>query len=201
MLKQIHDGEEPSITDALLSADMLRLAVRVLGLSAVWYFLVLLLVTIELIISSLLNRISDGLGDTVVRAIFGTIADALRMAGFMMVTIMAFEDVGLSLAFKRLRATVADRSVAALGGLFLTKMVTAIIFGFIYVVIYMADYIQFGPLTAPIILVVASLGWLLSMYIEQLFSAGLYIYSVAPDSPLITILLGGIASTKKTKLA
>jgi hypothetical protein len=32
-------------------------------------------------------------------------------------------------------------------------------------------------------------GWLLSIYLEQLFVTGLYLYSTVPDSPVVRILL------------
>jgi hypothetical protein len=189
MLKQLHDGRNPSLGDAVLSPDMARMVPRVLGLSALWYGAVLVLVTIETIIRALLDRISEDLGDAVVRAIFGTIADALRMMGFMMVAIMTFEDVGLGPAFERLKAVVKDQAIVAAGGLVLTNLAT----GFIAVILYTVSQLLdgFAPGTASFLLLVPvlALGWLLAMYLEQLFVTGLYLYSTVPDSPIVTILL------------
>jgi hypothetical protein len=69
MLKQIHDGRDPSWGDALLSRDMRRMIPRVLGLSAIWYGIVLVVVIIEMIIRAILDRISENLGDAAVNAV------------------------------------------------------------------------------------------------------------------------------------
>ena len=189
MLKQIHEGREPSLTGAAFSAELLRMLPKVFGLSVIWFSIILVLVIIEMIIHAILDRISDGLGDRVVRAIFGTIGDALRMAGFMMVAIMTFEEIGLTPAFGRLRAVVRNQAVVAVGGLVLTKMAAAIIFGLLYLLGQIFPSTALSGQAVWIILPLVACGWILVMYLEQLFVTGLYLYSTVPDSPVVGIIM------------
>jgi hypothetical protein len=189
MLKQIHEGRGPSILEAFAAPGMVRMIPRVLLLSMVWYFLVLVLVIIETAVRTILGRISDNLADVVIGAIFGTLADVLRMAGFMLVAIMVFEDVGLSPAFKQMRITLKDNPIVALGGLVLTKMASFLIFGALMVVGEFMGDASFGFLTEALMFVLVGLGWMLAIYLEQIFVTGLYLYSTAPDSPLVGIIL------------
>jgi hypothetical protein len=39
---------------------------------------------------------------------------------------------------------------------------------------------------------VLAIGWLLCIYLEQLFVTGLYLYCALPDSPIVKILLQDI---------
>jgi hypothetical protein len=128
----------------------------------------------------------------VVRAVFGTIGDALRMAGFMMVTIMTFEDIGLRPAFSRLRAILKNRSIAALSGLALIKLVTGLIFLVIYGMIEFLNQIEIGLVGVAIIFTAMIFTWLLSMYLEQLFVAGLYLYAEAPRGRVVRIMLDDV---------
>jgi hypothetical protein len=190
LLKQVHDGRHPSLIQAGFSTQLLRQVPRVFGLSLIWFTLVLLLVIIEMIIRALLDRISDGLGDRAIRAVFGTIADALRMAGFMMVAIMVFEDIGMRPAFGRLRSVVKNEGVTALGGLVLTKLAATIIFGVLYVFGQVLPDTGWVALAGLLMLPLMTCGWVLAMYLEQLFATGLYLYASAPDSPLVQIMMG-----------
>jgi hypothetical protein len=189
MLKQIHAGRDPSLGDALSSRDMRQMIPRILGLSAIWYGIVLVVVIIEMIISAILDRISDNLGDTVVNAIFGTIGDALRMAAFMMVGIMTFEDVGLRPAFRRLREVVKGRAVVACGGLMLTKLATSLLVLLLIGLSWALKRYAPDTLSLWLFLPVLALCWLLCIYLEQLFVTGLYLYTTAPESPVVRILL------------
>jgi hypothetical protein len=190
MLKQIHTGQAVSLTDAVSAPETVRMIPRVLALSIVWYGLVLVLVIIEMIISAVLDRISRGLGQRVVRTIFGVVADALRMAAFMMVVIMVFEDVGLRVSFGRLREIVRDNAIAALGGLALTSMATALIGLILYGISQFLGETAMAGTATLVMLPAMAIGWLLAIYLEQMFVAGLYLYSTSPESPLVDILLG-----------
>lgn len=189
MLKQVHEGRDPSILEAIAAPGMVRMIPRVLLLSTIWYALVTVLVIIETAVRTILGRISDDLADLVIGVIFGTLADVLRMAGFMLVAIMVFEDIGLSPAFSRMRVTLKDNPIVALGGLVLTKMASLLIFG---VLIFVADFLGeagFGLLTGALMFMLLGLGWMLAIYLEQIFVTGLYLYSMAPESPLVDIIL------------
>jgi hypothetical protein len=190
MLKQIHKSQVVSVTDAISAPETVRMIPRVLALSIVWYGLVLVLVIIEMIISAILDRISRGLGQRVVRVIFGAAADALRMAAFMMVAIMVFEDVGLRPAFGRLREIVRDHAIAALGGLALTGIATALIGLVVYGISKFLGGTELAGMATVVMLPVLAIGWLLAIYLEQMFVTGLYLYSTSPESPLVDILLG-----------
>jgi hypothetical protein len=185
MLKQIHENQELSVSKAIIAPETLGMNPRVLVLSIVWYGLVFLLVLIAMIIHSLLSRISRGLGDSVVRAIFGTISDVLRMAAFMMVAIMVFEDVGLGAAYNRLRDIVRNDATAALGGLVLTSLAT----GAMVLLLFGARYF-FGGQAVVIMLPLTAVVWLLAIYLEQMFVTALYLFITMPESPLVEILVG-----------
>ena len=189
MLKQLHDGRRPSLGDAVLSPDMARMLPRVLGLSAIWYSAVLVLVTIEMIIRAILNSIIEDLGDAVVGAIFGALADALRMAGFMMVAIMTFEDAGIGAAFSRFRQVVKNQAVPACGGLVLTNLATGAIVLLLSALLGLLSDLAPGTLSVLVFLPVFGLGWMLAIYLEQLFVTGMYLYSTVPNSPVVVILL------------
>ena len=189
MMKQIHEGRDPSILAAFAAPGMVRMIPRVLLLSTIWYALVIVLVIIETAVRTILSRISDDLADVVIGVIFGTLADVLRMAGFMMVAIMVFEDVGLSPAFSRMRVTLKDNPITALGGLVLTKMASFLIFGAIMVVGEFIGGAGFGFLTETFMFLLLGLGWILAIYLEQIFVTGLYLYCVAPESSLVDIIL------------
>ena len=180
MLRQIEEGQRPSLLRALAAPRTLRMMPRVLGLSAVWYVLVAILVTVETALRSALGRISEDLADSVINAIFRSLADALRMAGFMLIAIMTFEDVGLGTAMERLREVARHHAVTFLGGLFLIKMV-ALVSGFVLVVI---------PNSMGLIMFIA-LGalWILAMYLEQIFVTSLYLYATREESLLVKIIL------------
>lgn len=189
MLKQIHEGRDPSILETFAAPGMVRMIPRVLLLSTIWYALVIVLVIVETAVRTILGRISDDLADLVIGAIFGTLADVLRMAGFMLVAIMVFEDIGLSPAFSRMRVTLKDNPIVALGGLVLTKMASFLIFGTIMVVGEFIGGAGIGFLTETFMFLLLGLGWILAIYLEQIFVTGLYLYSVAPRSPLVDIIL------------
>lgn len=190
MLKQLHEGAQPSLLAAIGSPAMRQMLPRILGLAAVWYGIVFILVVIETLIRALLDRIDERLGDTVVNAIFGPISDILRMFVFMMVTIMTFEDVGLRPAFHRLKMVVKGNVVTAIGGFTLTGLVTGLILMGELGVYYLWGYL-FGTRPALLLFVlVMAVGWLFSMYLEQMFLTGLYLYYKVPESPVVTFLLG-----------
>jgi hypothetical protein len=188
MIRQIHRGESPSLTQAVASREMLHMLPRILGLSVIWYTLVLLLVLVQMIVSAILDRFSDGLGESVVNAIFGTIADALRMMAFMMVAIMTFEQVGLRAGFRRVREIAEDHAVAALSGLVLTSLVTGVM---VLLLIGLSQILESVSAAMATLIFVPSMAvaWILSMFLEQLFVTGLYLYSHEPDSPVVEILL------------
>jgi hypothetical protein len=180
MLHQIEEGGQPSLLKAVTSPATVRMIPRVFALSTLWYLLVTILVIVETAIRTLLGRISDDLADAVLGFIFGTVADALRMAGFMLVAIMTFEDVGLRPATGRLRAIASDSPVTILGGLALTKFVSLL----------SVLAVMFAPESLGLLIFIplAAL-WILGMYLEQIFVTGLYLYSAAPESRLVAILL------------
>ena len=189
MIKQIHEGEKPSIGAAITAERTLGLIPRVFLLSIVWFAIVLILVGIEMAINALLSRSKDG-GERAgrfVSSIFGTVGDALRMMGFMMVPIMLFEATGLSASFTKLRMTLKDSPITALGGLALTKVATTLIFLAIAGVNQVSE--SLGILGYLAVLAISGIGWTLSMYLEQIFVTGLYLYSALPESPVVEILL------------
>jgi hypothetical protein len=191
MLRQIHEGKKPSLGDATTSSQLWSMVPRLLLLAGGWYTLVLIIVSIELLISVLLDKIDeDGkLAARVNRAIFGTVGDALRLMAFMMIPIMVFENVGLRAAFRRLKATLQDSPISALAGLALTKLVTGIIALLVWGTLTLIQSAEAQALTVVIGLPAVAAGWFLSIYLEQLFVTGLYLYTALPSSPLVPLLL------------
>jgi len=189
MIRQIHEEKRPSLITAVTSGNTVRLIPRVFGLSIVWFALVLLIIALETALKALLSRIDkEGkLVDGLSRAVFGTIYDAIRMMGFMMIPIMLFEDLGLSEAFGRLKTILAESAVKALGGLALTRLTTTLIF--LGVVAYSRFNTSTSLLGFLLMLGVAGVGWVASMYLEQMFVTGLYLYAAAPQSKVVGILL------------
>lgn len=191
MLRQIHEGKKPSLGDALLSKRLWNVAPSLFLLAVVWYGLVLILVSIETLISALLGKLDEKgkLADRINRAIFGTIGDALRLLAIMMVPIIVFEEISLPAAFRRLRGVLAESPIKALSGLALTKMAS----GAIAIVLYLVfRFLAMAEASAVMILIglpLMAAGWFLAIYLEQLFVTGLYLYSAHPSSPLVTILL------------
>ena len=49
---------------------------------------------------------------------------------------------------------------------------------------------ELAGMATVVMLPVMAIGWLLAIYLEQMFVTGLYLYSYAPESPLVDILLG-----------
>lgn len=189
MIKQIHEGEKPSLGTAITAKSTLGLLPRVFLLSIVWFAIVLILVGIEMAINSLLSRSRDGGAKAggFVRSVFGTVGDALRMMGFMMVPIMLFEETGLSVSYKRLRGILTDSPITALGGLALTKVATTLVFLAIAGFNQVAESLGFLGFLA--VLAISGIGWTLSLYLEQIFVTGLYLYSALPESPVVEMLL------------
>ncbi|MDX1664908.1 MAG: hypothetical protein R3272_14045, partial [Candidatus Promineifilaceae bacterium] len=103
-----------------------------------------------------------------------------RMAGFMLVAIMSFEEIALRPAVGRLRSVAAGSAVAVLGGLALTKLVTL---ASIIAVMFVPESVGF------LIFLPLGLLWILGLYVEQIFVTGLYLYTAMPDSRLVAILL------------
>jgi hypothetical protein len=194
LLLQAHEGRRPSLLRAVSSPALLRMIPRVLLLATGWYVLVFILTAIEMAINALLSRISDDLADGVTRAIFGTIGDALRMAGFMLITIMTFEDLGLGRATGRLKALIAESPITSLAGLTLTKLASAAIFALLFGLTTLLAGIDSNVAGLAFIglLGLSILGWVLAIYLEQLFVTGLYLYAAVPESPLVGILLGSV---------
>lgn len=189
MIQQIHEGKRPSIADAITSSKTVGLIPKVVLLSIVWFTLILIIVAIELAISALLSRGNNG-SERVkgfINSIFGTAADALRLMGFMMIPIMIFEDVGLRQGFKRLKATLTENPITALSGLALTKLSSALIGLVIVGIGQLVESINFVGFL--VIIAVMAVGWVFSMYLEQIFVTGLYLYSAFPESKVIGILL------------
>lgn len=146
MIYQIHEDRKPSLVEAITSPTTLKLIPKVLLVSLVWFTLVLIIVALELAIKSLLSR-GDGGSERVggfINSIFGTVADALRMMGFMMIPIIIFEKVGVPQAFRQLKSTLANNPITALSGLVLTKLATTLIFLIIYGINQLFDTISFN---------------------------------------------------------
>jgi hypothetical protein len=162
---------------------------RVFLLSIVWYVLVLILVAVEMAVKALLGRGKDGGERTggIVDEISGTVADALRMLGFMMIPIMMFEGLGLGEGFKRLKATLRESPISALSGLALTKVATTLVSLVTWGVFQVIGLTGFW--VGIVALATAGLGWVFSIYLEQLFATGLYLYAAFPESPIVSILL------------
>jgi hypothetical protein len=189
MLRQLHEGREPSLRAAVLSPDLMKMVPSVMGLTAIWFSVVLVLVIVEMVIRALLDRISESLSDAVVNAIFGTLADALRMAAFMMIAIMAFEKVGVQPAYERLKNVAKREGVTACGGLVLTGLVSALIVLLLVGAEWAVVNLGMGAVSPVLWVVILAPVWLLSMYLEQLFVTGLYLYCTVPDSPVVAALL------------
>lgn len=190
MLKQIHLDQKPTISEAIVSQQTVSMIPKVFILTLIWYTIILILVAIELAINSLLSRSRDGderVG-SFVSSIFGTVADALRMMGFILIPIMLFEDIGLADSFSRLKSILKENPITALGGLALTKTVTALIFFIVMAINRSADL--FSPFGLVIMLALVGVAWIFSMYLEQIFVTGLYLYTTYPQSKIVGILLG-----------
>lgn len=190
MLKQIHLDQKPTISEAIVSQQTVSMIPKVFILTLIWYTIILILVAIELAINSLLSRSRDGderVG-SFVSSIFGTVADALRMMGFILIPIMLFEDIGLADSFSRLKSILKENPITALGGLALTKTVTALIFFIVMAINRSADL--FSPIGLVIMLALVGVAWIFSMYLEQIFVTGLYLYTTYPQSKIVGILLG-----------
>jgi hypothetical protein len=190
MLKQIHSGERPSLWKSLTAPSTPRLAPSVFVLTAIWFALVLVLVAIETAVKAVVSRGGDrAVG--YVDQLFDTFASALRMMGFMLIPIMVFENVGLRSAYGRLKTTLKTSPISALSGLALTKMASVVIF--LLTAVFFSAIDSLDQSTAAFALLlglpVAGVGWMFAMYLEQLFATGLYLYSAAPDSVVVKILL------------
>ena len=185
MLQQIHEGQKPSLGKAITSPSTMRMIPAVFLLSLIWYTLVLILVVIETAIKTLVSR-SESMVEAV-EGIFDTFADALRMMAFMLIPIMIFEDVGLGKGYQRLKSTLKGSPISALSGLALTKMASSLIFLIVVVTFEVVESVSI--LGFMIGVAVLGMGWMLSMYLEQLFATGLYLYATVPESPLVKILL------------
>jgi len=190
MLHEIHLGQKPSLWKSLKAPSTLRLAPSVLALTAIWFTLVLVLVAIETAVKAVVSRGGDrAVG--YVDQLFNTFASALRMMGFMLIPIMVFEEVGLRSAYGRLKTTLKTSPISALSGLALTKMASVIIFLLTAGVLSAVDSLD--KTTAGLVLLlgfpIAGVGWMFAMYLEQLFATGLYLYSAAPQSAVVQILL------------
>ncbi len=190
MLQQIHKEQKPSLGKAISSSSTVYMIPKVFLLSLIWFGLVLIIVAIEMAINALLSRSESGSeqAEQIVDAIFGTVADALRMMGFMLIPIMIFEGVGLSQSFKRLKSTLQDSPTAALSGLALTKIATSLIF-LIVVGIFQLIPPTYSGFIFLLGLPVLGVGWVFAMYLEQIFVTGLYLYRTFPESPVVSILL------------
>lgn len=103
--------------------------------------------------------------------------------------VMVFEDVSVRAGFGRLREVVRDNAIVALGGLTLTS-ITGVLIGLAFYGIqqFLGSTEAAGNLTVVMLPIVA-IGWLLTIYLEQMFVAALYLYSIVPESPLVDILL------------
>jgi hypothetical protein len=196
LLSQINRDEKPSLVRAISSPELVRMIPLVFLLSLVWYALILLLVAAEIAIGRLLgdNDGKTGEGSSgFIDTIFGTVAAALRMMGFMLVPIMLFEDVGLLRGFHHLRKILTENPISALGGLALTKA-TALLTGIIYLAFryILVDVLsaQAFVLSLVIGILLLGIGWTLTMYLEQIFVTGLYLYCTYPDSPVVDLVLG-----------
>ena len=191
MLNQIENGGRPSILAALSSSGTVRMIPRVFALSVIWYVLVFILVVVETALRGLLGRINERLADAAVAFIFGAVADALRMAGFMLVAIMTFEDIGLRPATGRLRQVVSGNPITILGGLALTKAVALL--SVLAVMVLPESLGRF-------LLIPLAVLWILGMYLEQIFVTGLYLYATRPDSRIVEILLQDFLSRELPQL-
>lgn len=191
LLLQIHHGRKPSLILAFGAPGTRRMIPNVLKLSVVWYILVAILVAIETVIRGLLDRISDDLADVVIESVMGTFAAALRMAGFMMVAIMTFEEISFSASFARLREIVRESPISAVGGLVLTKMVGFLIFAAFFILSGTIGTSDQSLLAFGLTMLAMALAWVLAMFLEQIFVTGLYLYHTFPDSPLVELILAG----------
>lgn len=185
MLQQIHEGQKPSLGGAITSPSTMRMIPTVFLLSLIWYTLVLILVIIETAIKSLVSR-SESMAE-MVESIFDTFANALRMMAFMLIPIMIFEEVGLGQGYQRLKSTLKNSPISALSGLALTKMASSLIFLIVVGIFQVVDSVSVvGFMVGSAVL---GMGWMLAMYLEQLFATGLYLYSTFPESPVVELLL------------
>ena len=190
MLQQIHKEQTPEFWKTVSATGTGRMITSVFFLTAIWFALVLVLVAVETAVKTLVNRLGEGLA-AYVEIFFDTVASALRMMGFMLIPIMVFEGVGLLDAYRRLKATLRNSPISALSGLALTKMASALIFlvfvGFGMVADSLGETAgaAFFLLGLPLL----GMGWMLAMYLEQLFATGLYLYTTLPESAVVKILL------------
>ena len=188
MLMQIHNGQEPSLGEAISSPKTIGMFPKVIVLTIIWFSLVLILIFVEMLINSLLRRVfgRGNYGSRIVNFITGGIADALRMMGFMLIPIMLFEDVGLSKGFSRMKSVLKESPIKALTGLALTGLVFSATTLVAVAIYYIYDV---AILSNVMILILYGMGWCLGMYLEQLFVAGLYLYSTQTQSEVVSVLL------------
>jgi hypothetical protein len=194
MLLQIHEGGHPSLVQAVSSPITLRLMPRVFLLGSIWFTLVWIVVLIDMVITALLSRVlGDEIAERITDSIFGVVALAIRMAAFMLIPIMVFEEVGLTQGLRLMKSTLQDQAIAAVSGLVLTKVVTAVIALIVATVPQIVEPSQAATIAAVAML---GTGWMLAMYLEQMYVAGLYLYTVLPESAVVSILLGSQAGSK-----
>lgn len=190
MLQQIHEGRKPSLVSAISASSNPRMITSVFSLTAIWYALVFVLVIIETVVKTLVSRLSENLVEYV-EVFFDTFAAALRMMGFMLIPIMVFEGVGLHDAYQRMKTTLRNSPISALSGLALTKMASALIFLIIMGFFTVVESLDEATSAALLLLgfPLLGIGWMLAMYLEQLFATALYLYATLPESPVVMILL------------
>jgi hypothetical protein len=111
------------------------------------------------------------------------------MAAFMMVAVMALEDTGLRVAYRRLHEVVRNNAFVALGGLTLTSLATAFIAVVVFGMSQLSGESGLAPWTTLVMYPVMACGWLLSMFLEQMFVTGLFVYTTSPNSPLVAIMM------------
>jgi hypothetical protein len=187
VLLQIHEGGHPSLVQAVSSPITLRMMPRVFLLGSIWFTLVWIVVLIGRVITALLSRVlGDKVAERITDSIFGVTAIAIRMAAFMLIPIMVFEEVGLTQGFRQMKSTLQDQAIAALSGLALTKVVTLLIALIVTTIPQIMEPSQAATIAAVAFL---GTGWMLTMYLEQMYVAGLYLYTVLPESAVVGILL------------
>ena len=144
-----------------------------------------------MIINALLKRFfgKGNYGARIVNFIFGGIAYALRMMGFMLIPIMLSEEVGLSQGFSRMKSILKESPIQAFTGLALTRIVFVATALLLVPLIYLQIHLGLEISGTVMIFILYGMAWCLGMYLEQIFVTGLYLYATQPQSEVVSLLL------------
>jgi len=189
MLKQINEKKDVSLGKALKDASSKTLG-KIFLLTLVWFTVAIILMILEAILNALLRRVlGDDGAESISRSIFGPIGTAIRMMAFMMVPIFVFEKKSFGSSFSRMKEVLSKNKGTFFTGLVLTQIVTFLV----GIIVIGALYLSQGNLIVVMIaLLIASIGWFLSVYIEQMFVAAMFLSYAKPGCYVSSMIIGEV---------